>query len=175
MLSSKQWNNKTSDIKLVSLHSTIKTMHGPINLRSTNCFINELEVDVRATAFDPCIANRKGCLFSSLWFICCNFFHKSCSPVRFKAPVTVTTVPVLLYSSNARSCCLHPATGVCVIVHSSRWHGDSPVPLSCWSDNKGFLCITRTVKHNYILLISIVRIQLHVSALCVGYLQVEIF
>jgi len=33
MLSSKQWNNKASDIKLVSLYSTIKMMHGPINIR----------------------------------------------------------------------------------------------------------------------------------------------
>ena len=33
--------------------------------------------------------------------------------------------------------------------------------------NKEFLCITRTVKHNYILLISTVRIQLHVSVLYV--------
>jgi len=37
------------------------------------------------------------------------------------------------------------------------------------------LCITRTVKHNYILPISTVRIQLHVSALYVDHLQVEIF
>jgi len=33
MLSSKEWNNKTSDIKLASLYSTIKMMHGPINTR----------------------------------------------------------------------------------------------------------------------------------------------
>jgi len=36
------------------------------------------------------------------------------------------------------------------------------------------LCITRTVEHNYILSSSTVRIQLHVSALYVGHLQVEI-
>ena len=36
-----------------------------------------------------------------------------------------------------------------------------------------FLCITRTVEHKYILPSSIVRIQLHVSALYVGHLQVE--
>ena len=41
--------------------------------------------------------------------------------------------------------------------------------------NKEFLCITRTVKHNYIILISTVRIQLHVSVLYVDHLQVEIF
>jgi len=35
MLSSKQWNNKSSDIKLVYLYSTIKMMHGPINIRVT--------------------------------------------------------------------------------------------------------------------------------------------
>ena len=37
------------------------------------------------------------------------------------------------------------------------------------------LCITRTVKHNCNSPISTVRIQLHVSALYVGHLQVEIF
>jgi hypothetical protein len=36
------------------------------------------------------------------------------------------------------------------------------------------LCITSTVEHNYILPSSTVRIQLHVSALCVDHLQVEI-
>jgi len=33
MLSIIYWNNKASDIKLVSLYSTIKMMHGPINIR----------------------------------------------------------------------------------------------------------------------------------------------
>ena len=33
MFSSKQRNNKASDLKLVYLYSTIKMMHGPINLR----------------------------------------------------------------------------------------------------------------------------------------------
>ena len=37
------------------------------------------------------------------------------------------------------------------------------------------LCITRTVKHNYILPISTVRVQLYVSVLYVDHLQVEIF
>jgi len=32
-LSSKWWNNKASGIKLVYLYSTIKTMHGPINIK----------------------------------------------------------------------------------------------------------------------------------------------
>ena len=36
------------------------------------------------------------------------------------------------------------------------------------------LCIARTVEHNYILPSSIVGIQLHVSALYVDHLQVEI-
>ena len=39
MLSSKQWNNKASDIKFVYLYSTIKMMHGPINLRFTSRII----------------------------------------------------------------------------------------------------------------------------------------
>ena len=34
MLSSKQWNNKASDIKFVYLYSTVKMMHGPINIES---------------------------------------------------------------------------------------------------------------------------------------------
>jgi len=40
--------------------------------------------------------------------------------------------------------------------------------------NKEFLCITHTVEHNYISLSSTVGIQLHVSALYVGHLQVVI-
>ena len=38
--------------------------------------------------------------------------------------------------------------------------------------NKEFLCITHTVEHNYISPSSTVGIQLHVSALYVGHLQV---
>jgi len=40
--------------------------------------------------------------------------------------------------------------------------------------NKEFLCITHTVEHSYISPSSTVRIQLHVSALYVGRLQVVI-
>ena len=39
---------------------------------------------------------------------------------------------------------------------------------------KNFLCITHTVEHNYISPSSTVGIQLHVSALYVGHLQVVI-
>ena len=41
-------------------------------------------------------------------------------------------------------------------------------------DYKAFLCITHTVEHNYISPSSTVGIQLHVSALYVGHLQVVI-
>jgi len=41
--------------------------------------------------------------------------------------------------------------------------------------NKEFLCITHTVEHNYISPSSTVGIQLHVSALYVGHLQVVIW
>jgi len=40
--------------------------------------------------------------------------------------------------------------------------------------NKEFLCITHTVEHNYISPSSTVEIQLHVSTLYVGHLQVVI-
>ena len=40
--------------------------------------------------------------------------------------------------------------------------------------NKEFLCITHIVEHNYISPSSTVGIQLHVSALYVGHLQVVI-
>ena len=40
--------------------------------------------------------------------------------------------------------------------------------------NKEFLCITHTVEHNYISPSSTVGIQLHVSDLYVGHLQVVI-
>jgi len=38
MLSSKWWNNKASDIKLVYLYSTIKMIHGPINIKPVNTY-----------------------------------------------------------------------------------------------------------------------------------------
>ena len=41
-------------------------------------------------------------------------------------------------------------------------------------NNKDFLCITHTVEHNCISPSSTVGIQLHVSALYVGHLQVVI-
>ena len=44
----------------------------------------------------------------------------------------------------------------------------STLPLN----DKEFLCITHTVKHNYISPSTTVGIQLHVSALYVGHLQV---
>jgi len=47
-------------------------------------------------------------------------------------------------------------------------------PRCVGSITKNFMCITRTVKHNYILPISTVSIQLHVSVLYVDHLQVEI-
>jgi hypothetical protein len=42
------------------------------------------------------------------------------------------------------------------------------------SITKNFLCITQTVEHNYISPSSTLGIQLHVSALYVGHLQVVI-
>ena len=44
-----------------------------------------------------------------------------------------------------------------------------------FAQKQRILCITRTVKHNYILPISTVSIQPHVSVLYVDHLQVEIF
>ena len=52
------------------------------------------------------------------------------------------------------------------------WGASSPL---CWFNNKEFLCITLTVEHNYISPSSTVGIQLHVSALYVGHLQVVIY
>ena len=52
---------------------------------------------------------------------------------------------------------------------------NEPLPkLHFIPENKEFLCITHTVKHNYISPSSTVGIQLHVSALYFGYLQVVI-
>ena len=51
------------------------------------------------------------------------------------------------------------------------WGASSPL---CWFNNKEFLCITHTAEHNYISSSSTVGIQLHVSALYVGHLQVVI-
>ena len=57
------------------------------------------------------------------------------------------------------------ATGVA----ETFWGASSPL---CWFSNKELLCITHTVEHNYISSSSTVGIQLHVSALYVGHLQV---
>jgi len=51
------------------------------------------------------------------------------------------------------------------------WDASSPL---CWFNNKEFLCITHIVEHNYISPSSAVGIQLHVSALYVGHIQVVI-
>jgi hypothetical protein len=48
MWGSKEWNNKTSDIKLVYLYSTIKMMHGPIHLRFRQRVLRDLRFR------DPC-------------------------------------------------------------------------------------------------------------------------
>ena len=51
MLSIKQGNNKANDIKLVSLYSTIKMMHGPINIRFLNTFhCNDISTLLYSTA-----------------------------------------------------------------------------------------------------------------------------
>ena len=58
-------------------------------------------------------------------------------------------------------------------------YSEPPSPLRCvipvvLVQQQRILCITRTVKRNYILPTSTVRIQLHVSVLYVDHLQVEI-
>ena len=50
----------------------------------------------------------------------------------------------------------------------------STQPLKLLYNNKKFLFITHTVEHNYISPSSAVDIQLHISALYVGHLQVVI-
>ena len=72
-------------------------------------------------------------------------------------------------------------TAVAVVTKSNRttaenrlqflWGASSPL---CWFNNKEFLLITHTVEHNYISPCSTVGIQLHVSTLYVGHLQVVI-
>ena len=51
---------------------------------------------------------------------------------------------------------------------------DTSQKRNCNNDNKEFLSTTHTVEHNYISPSSTVGIQLHVSALYVGHLQVAI-
>jgi len=59
MLSSKQWNNKASDIKLVCLYSTIKTTHGPINLTfKVSCVIDNYHLKCRDTLQLPTVCNH---------------------------------------------------------------------------------------------------------------------
>ena len=71
MLSSKWWNNKSSDIKLVYLYSTIKMMHGPINL-STWYTVQTLKIDLTLFTDVTCGLNffftpKPGSITSRVW------------------------------------------------------------------------------------------------------------
>ena len=57
-----------------------------------------------------------------------------------------------------------------VPVHNSTLH--DALPDHDLNKNREFLCITHTVEHNYISPSGTVGIQLHVSTLYVGHLQV---
>jgi len=66
-----------------------------------------------------------------------------------------------------------PVTGSLFYMYFSRGFCGASSSL-CWFNNKEFLCITHTVEHKYISPSSLVGIQLHVSTLYVGHLQVVI-
>ena len=53
-------------------------------------------------------------------------------------------------------------------------HSQTKLTGSVYAEQQRNLCITHTVEHKYNVLNSTVRKQLHVSALYVGHLQVEI-
>ena len=55
------------------------------------------------------------------------------------------------------------------IIGNFFWGPSSPL---CWFNSKEFLCITHTVEHNYISPSITLGLQLRVSALYVGHLQV---
>jgi len=57
---------------------------------------------------------------------------------------------------------------------SLRQEIGTAIKLASYTEQQRILCITHTVEHNYISPSSTVRIQLHVSALYVGHLQVVI-
>jgi len=75
MLSSKWWNNKASDIKLVSLYSTIKIMHDPINVRVSLMFsipkcsihIQKQQCSVKHNNHIVCYLLTLGDMFRFLW------------------------------------------------------------------------------------------------------------
>ena len=73
--------------------------------------------------------------------------------------------------------CADKASEVISLAFSGRMCKSTNLILYSWEvsvNNKEFLCITHTVEHNYISPSSTVGIQLHVSALYVGHLQVVI-
>jgi len=61
----------------------------------------------------------------------------------------------------------------CMQANSSTLTQNFPTGMSL-GNNIEFLCITHTVQHNYISPSSTVGMQLHVSAVYVGHLQVVI-
>ena len=93
----------------------------------------------------------------------------------FMVLISLVSVLNLLccYISTFRSMCAVPNMAVFCSSLTSCFPGMlltySPV-----INKKDFLCITHTVEHNYISPSSKVGIQLHVSALYVGHLQVVI-
>ena len=73
--------------------------------------------------------------------------------------------------------CADKASEVISLAFSGRMCKSTNLILYSWEvsvNNKEFLCITHTVEHNYISPSSTVGVQLHVSALYVGHLQIVI-
>ena len=73
----------------------------------------------------------------------------------------------------------YPSSDHHVFIYSRQnfnfsFHFEVRHPRCVGSITKNFLCITHTVEHNYISSSSTVGVQLHVSALYVGHLQVVI-
>jgi len=98
------------------------------------------------------------------------------SVLHFKSYFVVNhfRLPMGLSPPYDDTCCCSQTKGVDYPWGGGYFYVHLPVPLAGFhrSSDYDLLCTTRTVEHNYILPSSTVGIQLHVSALYVGHLQV---
>jgi len=107
MLSSKWWNNKANNIKLVYLYSTIKTMHGPIYLR----YKEELSIPTANPRLvqSPALSNCTPLSHSVRIYVFRILSQKQCCfPTRYKSEAAVfrngvTTTPILGVSRKSDS------------------------------------------------------------------------
>jgi len=102
MLSSKQWNNKASDIKLVYIYSAIKMMHGPINV-STHLVVRKTVC--RKPSLQPVLSKHILNIIKKNWLILSITFinRKLYKCLHNQSPFTNPVGPVFWTPTNEKA------------------------------------------------------------------------